>query len=438
MMKYIYLILLVITGLIQPAAAAISLDRIVAVVNDDVVLESELQDAMRTARSQIQQSGQQPPPRSQLERQVLEQLVTTKLQLQMAENNGIRVDDEALNQAINNIASKNNLSLSEFRRILEQDGYNYENFRQKIRDEMTIARLRKRQVENRINVTDVEINNYLDNQKLQGGGSQEYKLSHILISVPDGASEAEHEQRRAIAEKIVEEAEAGREFTELASEHSDGQQADDGGDLGWRKFDEIPSLFSDEVREMETGDISPIIKNDSGFHVFELTDTRSAETHMVTQTHARHILLKPDELSNKQDVKARLEQIRQRIKSGEEFAELARSNSSDKVSAAQGGDLGWISPGDLVPKFEEVMDDLEPGEISQPFQTQYGWHIVQVLERRERDNTKEYRRAQARDAIRKRKSDEAVQNWLREMREEAYVEYRLTNDSNDSSSSNEN
>lgn len=428
MMKYIYLILLLIlTGLIQPAAAAIPLDRIVAVVNSDVVLESELQEALRTARNKIQQSGRQPPPRSQLERQVLEQLVTTKLQLQMAQNNGIRVDDEALNQAIRNIASKNNLSLSEFRRILEQDGYNYENFRQRIRDQMTIARLRKRQVENRINVTNVEIENYLDNQEFQGGGSQQYKLSHILISVPNGASEAERQQRRAIAEKIVEEAEAGREFAELASEFSDGRQADEGGDLGWRKFDQIPSLFSDEVRDMETGDISPIVKNDSGFHVFELTAMRSAETHMVTQTHARHILLKPDQLTNKQDVRARLEQLRQRIKSGTPFSELARSNSGDKVSAAQGGDLGWISPGDLVPQFEEVMDDLEPGEISQPFQTQYGWHIVQVLERRERDNTEEYRRAQARDAIRKRKSEDAVQNWLREMREEAYVEYRLTN-----------
>ncbi len=426
MMKYIYLIILAIIAMARPVSAAIPLDRIVAVVNDDVVLESELQDALRTARGQIQQSGREAPPRDELERQVLERLVTNKLQLQVAEDNGIRVDDEALNRAINDIASKNNLSLSEFRRILEQDGYNYENFRQKIRHEMIIARLRKRQVENRINVTDVEIDNYLDTQKLQGGGTREYKLSHILISVPDDAGEAEREQRRAIAEQIVEEAEAGREFTALASEFSDGQQAEEGGDLGWRKFDEIPSLFSDEVRDMESGDVSPIIENDSGFHVFELTDTRSADTHMVTQTHARHILLKPDQLSNKQDVRGRLEQLRQRIISGADFAELARSNSGDKVSAAKGGDLGWISPGDLVPEFDDVMAELEPGEISQPFQTDYGWHIVQVLERRKQDNTEEHRRAQAREAIRKRKSEEAVQNWLREMRAEAYVEYRLT------------
>ena len=426
MMKYIYLILLVFSLLAPPVGAAIPLDRIVAVVNDDVVLESELQDAVRTARNQIQQNGGEPPPRQALERQVLERLVVTKLQLQVAEDNGIRVDDEALNQAINNIANKNNLSLSEFRRILENDGYNYETFRQKIRHEMIIARLRQRQVENRISVTGVEIDNYLANQEIQGSGESEYKLSHILIAVPDTADEAEREQRRMIAEKIVEEARAGRDFSSLAREFSDTPQAEDGGNLGWRKLNEIPSLFGDEVRDMKKGEISKIIENDSGFHIFELTDTRSGDKHMVTQTHARHILLKPDEVSNKQDSQSRLNNLRQRIENGADFGELARANSADAVSAVEGGDLGWITPGELVPKFQEVMDSLEPGEISKPFQTDYGWHIVQVLERREHDNTSEHRRAQAREAIRKRKSEEAVQNWLREMRDEAYVEYRLT------------
>lgn len=425
-MKYIYLILFVVLALTRPVGAAIPLDRIVAVVNDDVVLESELQDAVRTARGQIQQQGSEPPPRQVLEEQVLEQLIVNKLQLQVAEDNGIQVDDETLNQAINDIANKNNLSLSEFRRILESDGYEYESFRRKIRQEMIIARLRQRQVENRVSVTDVEIENYLSNQEVRGSGESEYRLSHILIAVPEDADDSEREQRRMIAEKIIEEIEAGREFTSLAREFSDGQQAEDGGDLGWRKFNEIPSLFSDEVRQMEQGDISNIIENDSGFHVFELTGTRSADTHMVTQTHARHILLKPDELTTKQEARARLSQLRQRILSGEDFGELARANSEDTVSAVEGGDLGWITPGQLVPEFEEVMQSLEPGEISAPFRTNFGWHIVQVLERREHDNTEEYRRAQAREAIRKRKSEEAVQNWIREMRDEAYVELRLT------------
>lgn len=405
--------------------AGIPLDRIVAVVNDDVILESELQDSIRRIRGQMQQQGNDVPPAREMERQVLEQMVVNRLQLQMARNAGIRVDDETLNRAINDIAQKNNLSLSQFRRILEEDGYNYESFRQKIREEMTIARLRQRQVENRINVTDVEIDNYLSTQELQGSGETEYRLSHILITVPDGASESEREQRRMVAEQILEELGAGREFSELAKEYSDSAQAADGGDLGWRKLSEIPSLFSDEVRNMKKGDVSGIIKNDSGFHVFELTDTRSGESHVVTQTHARHILLRPDELSSEQDIRTRLQQLRERIVNGADFEELARAHSTDTVSAAEGGDLGWINPGDLVPEFEQVMNSLEPGEVSRPFKSDFGWHIVQVLDRRERDNTEQYRRAQAREAIRKRKTEEAMQNWLREMREEAYVEYRL-------------
>jgi len=427
MMKSIYLIFLAILALSQSLNAAVPLDRIVAVVNNDVVLESELDNAVRTARGQIQQQGRQPPPRQVLEEQVLEQLVINKLQLQVAEDSGIRVGDDALNRAINDIAKRNNLSLSEFRRILENDGYSFESFREKIREEMIIARLRQRQVENRISVTDVEVDNYLATQELQGGGETEYRLSHILIAAPDDAGADEREQRRMIAEQILEEARSGRNFNSLAQEFSDSPQAAEGGDLGWRKFSAIPSLFSDEVRNMEHGDISEIIENDSGFHIFELTDTRSADTHMVTQTRARHILLKPDELTNEQDVKRRLEQLRQRIASGgENFNELARAHSDDTMSAAEGGDLGWITPGDLVPEFEEVMNSLEPGEVSMPFKSDFGWHIVQVLERRQHDNTEEHRRAKAREAIRKRKSEEAVQNWLREMRDEAYVELRLT------------
>lgn len=424
-MKSIYLIFLAVFVLATPLYAGIPLDRIVAVVNDDVILESELQDSIRTIRSQMQQQGNELPPRQELERQVLENLVVTKLQLQMAENSGIRVDDEMLNRAINDIANKNNLSLSEFRRILENDGYNYESFRQKIRQEMIIARLRQRQVENRITVTDVEIDNYLATQEIQGSGETEYRLSHILVAVPDGASEDEREQRRMIAEKILEERQAGREFAELAREFSDSQQAADGGDLGWRKLSEIPSLFSDEVRNMSKGDVSEIVQNDSGFHIFELSDTRRGDSHVVTQTRARHILLRPDELSSEQAVHTRLSQLRERIINDADFGELARAHSDDTVSAVDGGDLGWVNPGDLVPEFQQVMNSLQPGEISQPFKTDFGWHIVQVLDRREHDSTREYRRAQAREAIRKRKTEEAMQNWLREMREEAYVEYRL-------------
>lgn len=426
MMKFNYLILIAFMAIAGTTVqAGIPLDRIVAVVNDDVVLESELQETMRTALSQLEQQGREPPPRQVLEEQVLEQLVVKKLQLQIAESTGIRVDDESLNRAINDIAAKNNLSLSEFRRILESDGYEYEAFRQRIRDEMTIARLRQRQVDNRITVTDVEIDNYLSTQALQSGGQMEYRLSHILIALPQDADAEEREARRMIAEKVLEDLSAGREFASLAQELSDGQQSDSGGDLGWRKLNEIPSLFSDEVRSMSEGDVSQIIENDSGFHIIELSDTRSSDTHVVTQTHARHILLRSDELNSEEDVRNRLSQLRERIINGTDFGELARAHSSDTASAVDGGDLGWISPGDLVPEFEQVMKRLEPGQISPPFKTDFGWHIVEVLERREHDSTDEYRRAEAREAIRERKSEEAMQNWLREMRDEAYVEFRL-------------
>lgn len=426
MKKFPHLILLLSLSLQAiPVSAGIPLDRIVAVVNGDVVLRSELEDMMRTVRSQAAQQGNQLPPPRQLEQQVLEQLVVTKLQLQMAENNGIRIDDEMLNRAINDIAAKNNLSLSEFRRILVEDGYNYESFRQRIRDEMTIARLRQRQVENRITVTDVEIENYLSNQELQGSGETEYRLAHILVAVPDGASQEERDRLRQVAEKVLEDVNAGREFASLAAEISDAQQSSEGGDLGWRKLSELPTLFSDEVQDMDEGDVSKVLENDSGFHIFELTETRSADTHMVTQTHARHILLKTDELSTEDDVRTRLQRLRQRILGGDEFGELARAHSADTVSAVEGGDLGWITPGDLVPEFEEVMAGLEPGDVSRPFKTDFGWHIVQVLDRREHDNTTDFRRSEAREAIRKRKSEEAMQNWLREMRDEAYVDYRL-------------
>lgn len=423
-MKYnaLFLIILFMFSGVQ---AAVPLDRIVAVVNNDVILESELDDSIRTMRNQIEQEGQQPPPRHILEERVLEQMVVNKLQLQMAENSGIRVDDEALNRAINQIAANNNLSLSEFRRILESDGYSYESFRQRIRDEMTIARLRQRQVENRISVTDVEIDNYLSTQELQGSGETEYRLSHILVAVPEAADADEREQRRMIAEKVLEEIEAGRDFAALAEEVSDGQQASDGGNLGWRQLSEIPTLFRGDVRQMDVGDVSSIVENNSGFHIFQLSETRSADKHMVTQTRARHILLRPDELNTEADIRNRLDQLRQRIVGGDSFSELARAHSDDTASAVDGGDLGWVSPGDLVPEFQQAMNSLEPGQVSRPFNTDFGWHIVEVLERREHDSTEQYRRAEARGAIRERKSEEAMQNWLREMRDEAYVEYRL-------------
>lgn len=418
---------LTITLILSPGTvtADVPLDRIVAVVNDDVIMESELETKLRTVVNQLQENGTSLPPQSALEKQVLDRLIMNKLQLQMAANTGIRVDDETLNKTINNIAAQNNVSLSQFRQILESDGYNYEQFREDIRNEIIISRLRQRQVDNQISVTDREIKNYLANVEIQGTVENEYLISHILIATPPNAGEAEVEQTRLVANKVLEDLKAGRDFAEMAASISDGQQALEGGKLGWRKHNEIPTLFTEYVDDMEKGEISELIQSPSGFHIIELTDFRSSEKNIVQQTKARHILLKPNELATEEDIRIRLRQLKTRIEGGDDFAALAQAHSEDTVSAAEGGSLGWITPGDLVPKFEEKMDALQPGEVSEPFETQFGWHIVQVLERREYDNSEELRRSKARQAIRERKMEDAHQNWLRDLRSEAYVEYRI-------------
>ena len=405
--------------------AAIELDRIIAVVNDDVIMSSELAEKVRTVKEQLREQGTTLPPTSVLQKQVLDRLILNKLQIQMAEKTGIRVDDETLNRTISNIAAENKVSLSKFREILERDGYNYEKFREDIRNEILISRLRQRQVDNRVSVTEREIENFLSTQEHQAESEKEYRLSHILISLPQSPSAKKIEETKKTAEKVLSDLKGGADFAQVAATYSDSQTALEGGDLGWRKASQIPTLFADFVAGMQKGDISEIIRSPSGFHIIKLSDVRQGGKVVVTQTRARHILIKPNELVTDEDAKQRLEQLKLRIEGGDDFAELAKSHSNDTVSAAKGGDLGWVSPGDLVPEFEEVMNGLKPGEISEPFQTQFGWHIVQVLERRQHDSTDDVKRARAREAIRHRKIDEARDTWLRQMRDEAYVEYRL-------------
>ncbi len=405
--------------------AEVLLDRIVAVVENDIIMQSELDTKLRTVVGQMQQQGIQLPSSSVLETQVLERMILTKIQLQRAEETGIRVDDETLNRTISNIAAENKVSLSQFRDILEGDGFSYEQFRENIRNEIIVSRLRRREVDNRISISSKEIDNALSNLEFQGKTETEYQLSHILISLPEAPTPDEEEQARLVAEKVLEDLKAGQDFTMMATTYSDGQRALDGGNLGWRKKNEIPTLFSTQIESMEKGDISDLIKSSSGFHIVKLADVRSSEKYMITQTNARHILIKLDELTTADDAWVRLDQLRTRIEGGDDFAELARSHSDDTVSAADGGNLGWSSPGRLVPKFEEVMNQLKIGEISQPFETQFGWHLLQVLGRREHDDTESVRRTKASETIRRRKSEEAHQNWLRHLRDEAYVEYRL-------------
>ncbi|MBI4006337.1 MAG: peptidylprolyl isomerase [Gammaproteobacteria bacterium] len=412
---------------ISPGAlyADVPLDRIVAVVNDDVIMQSELEEKLRTVRNQLEQQGTALPPSGILEKQILDRLILNKLQLQLASSTGIRIDDETLNRTISNIASENNVSLTQFREILEKDGYSYEHFREDIRNEIIITRLRERNVDNRIIVTDREIDNFLATKEQQGPIENEYRISHILIAIPEAATPEEIEQARLVGLKVLEDLANGQDFAELAKTVSEGKQASEGGDLGWKKAADIPSLFSDYIDDMKEGDVSELIQSPSGFHIIKLSGFRSSEKNIVTQTHARHILIKPNELSTEKDIKVRLEQLKLRIEGGDDFAELARAHSGDTVSAAEGGDLGWVNPGSLVHDFETQMNKLEPGQISEPFNTEFGWHIVQVLERRDYDNSEDLKRNRAREAIRKKKIEEAHENWLRDMRDNAYVEYRI-------------
>lgn len=401
------------------------IDRIVAVVNDGVILESELDNFLAGVKAQIRGRGANLPPEDVLRRQALERLIMQKLQLQTADETGIRVDDDTLNQAVLSIAQRNNMTLDQFRRALEADGYSFAQFRENIRDEILIGRLQQRNVDERIQVSDQEIDNLLANQNTQTGDGKTYRLRHILVALPEAASPDQIQAARNKAEQILAQLRAGADFRQTAIALSDGQQALEGGDLGWFPEGRLPSLFADVVPSMEPGQISELLRSPSGFHIVQLEDTKGAETHTVRQTHARHILLRPNEILTEEDARTRLEQLRSRIVGGDDFADLAKAHSDDALSAREGGDLGWLSPGDTDPRFEEAMNQLAEGEISEPVKTQFGLHLIQVLDRRVQDDTEEFQRTQAREQIRARKRQEALELWLRRLRDEAYVENRL-------------
>ena len=409
----------------QSPPRIIELDRIVAIVNDDVIVESELESRVETVRAQMLDAGTQPPLEGVLRRQVLERLVLDRLQLQLAERAGLRIDEETLNQSVAAIAAQNQLSLREFRDILELDGYDFAKFREEVRAEMLISRLRQSQVDNRVRVSQQDIDNYLATVSRQGGEATAFHLGHILISVPEAASPEEVERARARAEETIDELRAGADFAQMASAVSDGQQALEGGDLGWRTAAELPTIFAEVVPSLAVEEISDPIRSPSGYHIVKLLALRGETQVFVTETHARHILIRPNELVDDAEARRRLDVILERLVNGEDFGELARANSEDPGSAVKGGDLGWVGPGVFIPAFERQMNTLREGEFSEPFQTQYGWHVVQVLERRETDDTEQARRSKAAEEIRQRKLDEELQNWLRQMRDEAYVEFRL-------------
>ena len=406
-------------------AAPVPLDRIVAVVNNGVITEYELRTRVAGTLQQLALQRTPAPPRHLLERQLLERMITERILLQMAEDTNIRFDGPQLDRALARIARQNNLELDQFRRALERDGVDFNAFREQVRTEMTIARLREREVDNRVVVTDAEIDNYLANPALDAERKNEYRLAHILVLTPEGASPEQLKTLRAKADKALEELRAGVDFGQVSAAYSDAQNALQGGVLDWRNEAQLPTLFVTAIRDLPPGGVTPVLRSSNGYHILKVLDKRGRDvTLVIKQTRARHILVRTNEIVGDNEARNRLRQLRERIENGADFAELAKLHSDD-LSASKGGDLGWLSPGDTVPEFERTMDSLRPGELSAPIQSPFGWHLIQVLERRDQDVTQERRRFEARQAIRARKSEEAFDDWVRQMRDRAYVEYRL-------------
>lgn len=431
-MKYLLngLILTISIFAFSSTQAALSvpdpLDRIVAVVNDDVITALELESEVGNIKKQLLSQNTRLPPDSVLKKQILDRMILQHLQLQRAERVHIRVDDEMLNRAINNIADQNKLSLNGLRNALEQQGMDYTQFRENIRKEIIISQLQQRQVLNRISITKQEIDTFLTNQSLKGAIKGEYNLGHILIALPEGADAKQIEQAKIKANEVIEKLKNGADFAQTAIAVSDGQKALDGGNLGWRSFDALPTLFSDWVRNQEVNNISNALRSPNGFHILKLLAKRTNdEQHIISQTHVRHILIKTDEFNTSEESRKRLLKIRDRILKGEDFSKLAKLYSEDPGSAEKGGDLGWVNPGMMVPPFEEAYKELVVGQVSEPVKTQFGWHIIEVLDKRNVDNTDKVKRDKAMESIRARKAEPALQNWFRTLRDGSYVDVRL-------------
>lgn len=400
-------------------------DRIVAVVNTEVITRHELDERIERVRQDLAARKTPLPERGALERQVLERMIVETVQLQHAKETALTVDEVQVDQALVRIASSNNMSLPQFREALERDRIPFPKFREELRREIILSRLRDREVDNRVTVSESEIDLFMEEQAASQDANSEYNLSHILVRVPEQASPEQIEDRRARAEEALKQARAGTDFAQLAAVYSDAPEALSGGSLGWRAEDRLPDLFAQAVTKLKPGEISTVLRSPAGFHLLKLNDKRGAGApFMVEQTHVRHILVRTNDLVSEADARRKLSNLRERIVNGVDFAELARLNSDDG-SASRGGDLGWVYPGDTVPEFERVMNETKPGETSQPFKSPFGWHIVQVVERRNADMSADRKRLEARRTLRDKKSDEAYQEWLRTMRDRAYVEYRL-------------
>jgi peptidyl-prolyl cis-trans isomerase SurA len=411
----------------QPAkpSAVVSVDRVVAIVNDEALTQYELDDARRIVQQQLRQQKVQPPAADVLDKQVLERLITQRALLQEAKEGGVKIDDSQVERAIQRIAQENKLSAEEFRKLLAQENIPYTKYRDDIRNEMIVQRLREREVDSKVQVSDAEVDQYLATLKAQNAGETEYRLAHILVSVPEQASSDQIDSRRQRAEEALRSIKSGADFAQVAAAFSDATDALQGGSLGWRTGARLPTVFAEAVREQKVGTVSGVLRSAAGFHIVKLLEKRSHdEATLVDQTHARHILVRVNELTSEAEAKSKIERMKDRLDTGANFADLAKLNSED-ASAAKGGDLGWLSAGDTVAEFDDAMKKLQPNQVSPPVRTSFGWHLIEVLERRKQDVTIDRARNEAQTAIRQRKADEAFQDWVRQVRDKAFVEIRL-------------
>jgi peptidyl-prolyl cis-trans isomerase SurA len=419
------LVLLAVLAPLSVQAERKLLDQVVAIVDEDVILQTELEARINTITSRLSAQGTALPPRQVLEERVLDQLITESIQMQMADRAGMRISDNELNETMANIAERNGMSLPHFENQLEAEGVTYNQAREQIRKEMLTSRVQQRQVGNRVRVTDREVENYLESLEARGGNNAQYRLAYIFVSVDDPSDEAEVDAAREKAERLRSEIANGRDFREVAVAESDASNALEGGDMGWRAEGQLPSLVAPVVPELPVGEPSDVQENNSGFHLVMVMDKRGGEQQQMIQQHrVRHILVRPSEATTDSQAETVIRDLYQQLQNGASFSALAREYSDDPVSGSDGGNLGWVSPGQMVPAFEQAMLDADIGELRGPFRSQFGWHILQVQERRQKDISGDVRDAEARQAIYRRKFETELQNWLQEIRDEAFVEFK--------------
>ena len=407
-------------------ARSIDADRIVAVVNSEAITLYELRSRLTIVERQLRGQGVQLPPRDVFEKQLLERMIIDRAQMQFAKENGLQISDGEVDASLRRIADSNRLSVADFRKALERDGVSWPKFREDVRQEITLARLRDREVENRLNISEDEIDGYLENLAKAGGNGDVVQVAHIIVRVPEQANAPQLERSRSRAMQAAEQLKAGEEFGRVAAAFSDATDGLAGGIMEPRPLDRLPGLYAEAVRKLAPGETSAILRSPAGFHIVRLVSRQGGTGQMqaLKQTRARHILIKVNELLSDSEARQRALVLKERLDNGGDFAELARLHSTD-LSAAKGGDLGWLYQGDTVPEFERAMDALKIGAVSEPVRSPFGWHLIEVQERRTEDASKERQRLMARQALRERKSDEAYQDWLRQLRDRVYVEYRL-------------